>query len=45
MKKIKNPLETFLVVATIILELTLLVEIGLIGKNVTYTTRFTPPST
>ena len=45
MKRIKNPLETILVITTVILEVTLLVEIGLVGKNVTYTTRFTPPST
>ena len=45
MFRIKNIKETiFIIVGTSIL-VTLVILIALVGKNLTYTTRFTPPST
>ena len=45
MFRIKNQKETFYVIGVIVLMLTFVVLVALVGKNLTYTTRFTPPST
>jgi hypothetical protein len=45
MLKIKNPKETIFVATTAALLATLVVLVAILGKNLTYTTRFTPPST
>ena len=45
MLRFKNALERIFIIATIILTITIIVEISLVGKNVTFSTRFTPPST
>ena len=45
MFRIKNPKETIFIICTGVLMLTLILLVSLIGKNLTYTTRFTPPST
>lgn len=45
MFKLKNPMETIFIIVAIILMLTFVVLVSLVGKNLTYTTRFTPPST
>lgn len=45
MLRFKNALEKVFVVAVAVLMISMVVEISLVGKNVTYTTRFTPPST
>lgn len=45
MLRFKNALEKVFVVAVAVLMVSMVVEISLVGKNVTYTTRFTPPST
>lgn len=45
MLKLKNPMETIFIIVAIALMLTFAVLVSLVGKNLTYTTRFTPPST
>lgn len=45
MFKLKNPMETIFIVVTFVLLITFAVLVSLVGKNLTYTTRFTPPST
>lgn len=45
MFKIKNPLETVFIIIAVALMVTFAVLVSLVGKNLTYTTRFTPPST
>jgi hypothetical protein len=45
MLKLKNALEKAFVAVAVVLMISIVVEIALVGKNVTYTTRFTPPST
>ena len=41
MFRIKNPKETIFIICTGVLMLTLIVLVSLVGKNLTYTTRFT----
>ena len=43
--KIKNVKETIFIITALATMVTLVVLIALVGKNLTYTTRFTPPST
>ena len=45
MLKLKKPIETVFIVVAVALVLTFVVLVSLVGKNLTYTTRFTPPST
>lgn len=45
MLKLKNTLERIFVGVVAVLMVAIVVEISLIGKNVTYSSRFTPPST
>jgi hypothetical protein len=45
MKKIEALLEKILITTCSIILLVIFLEISFIGKNLTYTTRFTPPST
>ena len=45
MLRLRNTLEKVLAVAGAVLMLTTLLLISLVGKNVTYVTRFTPPTT
>ena len=43
--KIKNAKETLFIITALATMVTLVILISLVGKNLTYTTRFTPPST
>ena len=43
--KIKNVKETVFIITALAVMVTLVILISLVGKNLTYTTRFTPPST
>lgn len=45
MFKLKNPIESIFIVVAFVLLITFAVLVSLVGKNLTYTTRFTPPST
>ena len=45
MFRVKNPKETIFIACTGVLMFTLIILVSLVGKNLTYTTRFTPPST
>lgn len=45
MLRLKNPLESIFMGTSVLLIIVLLVEISLVGKSLTYSTRFTPPST
>jgi hypothetical protein len=45
MLRLKNALERILVGVVGVLMVAIVVEIALVGKNVTYSSRFTPPST
>ena len=45
MFKIKNLKELFFIIVAVSIMITLVLLISLVGKNLTYTTRFTPPST
>lgn len=45
MLKLKNTLERVFVAVTVVLMVSIVVEISLIGKNITFSSRFTPPST
>lgn len=45
MLKLKNPFEVIFIFAVAILMLNFALLVSFVGKNLTYTTRFTPPST
>lgn len=45
MFKLKNPIETIFIAVAFVLLITFAALVSLVGKNLTYTTRFTPPST
>jgi formate hydrogenlyase subunit 3/multisubunit Na+/H+ antiporter MnhD subunit len=45
MLKLKNALERIFVGVVVVLMVSIVVEISLIGKNITFSSRFTPPST
>ena len=45
MIKIKTIKELCFILAALIIIITLIVLVSIVGKNLTYTTKFTPPST
>lgn len=45
MLKLKNALERIFVIVAGVLMVAIVVEIALVGKNITFSSRFTPPST